>query len=541
MPPHIAANSVAAPFLVLAELEIDPDVVTTSLWSHLLTVGGVLLALFALARLLGERRQPGNTLAWLMGIILVPYVGVPLYLLVGGRKIRRLARRKRRIRLPVPPEARAGAATLAHPVAQAIRTNGAGDPVGGNTVRLLLDGEDAFAELERRILAARHTIHIATFILARDGVGRRLVQLLARRAREGVKVRLQLDALGCFFSSGRFVDPLRQAGGEVATFLPVVPLSGRGSANLRNHRKIAVFDRETTLVGGHNLAREYLGPQPWRKRWTDLGAVITGPAAAQLDEVFLADWTFATGRAPETETHPSSQNIVTENTEPQHGVHGVPSAESDSFPSGSSDSPPPPCPLCPSSVPSVTKMSAFTSELQIVASGPDVSGDPLYEGILSMIQEAKRSIWIVTPYFIPDEVLLRSLIVKARAGRDVTLILPARSNHPITDLARRSFLRQLVRAGARVLAYQPRMLHAKTIIVDDSLALVGSANVDMRSLFVNFEIGVVLHTPTDVHPLRAWAGELTRHCQPLTLADLKRRRMPFNFLEDLSRLLTPLL
>jgi cardiolipin synthase len=486
------------PFLAEIVLpEITTDVVTTSLWSHLLTVGGVLLALFALARLLGERRQPGNTLAWLMAIILVPYVGVPLYLLLGGRKIRRLAARKRRIRLPVPPEARAAAATLAHPVAQAISTNGAGEPVGGNTVRLLRDGQDAYAELERRILAARHTIHVATFILGRDRTGRRIVQLLARRAREGVRVRLQLDALGCLFSSRRFVDPVRAAGGEVATFLPVVPLTSRGSANLRNHRKIAVFDHAVAIVGGHNLAREYLGPQPWRKRWTDLGAVIEGPAAAQLDDVFLADWTFATGRPVEPETL----------------------------------APPP-------DFPSAT---AAASELQVIASGPDVTGDPLYEGLLAMIQEAKQSIWIVTPYFIPDEVLLRSLIVKARAGRDVTLILPARSNHPVTDLARRAYLRQLVRAGARVLAYQPRMLHAKTVIVDDALGLIGSANVDMRSLFVNFEIGVMLHTPGDVHALRAWAGELARHSQPVLLSDLKRRRFPANTLEDLSRLLTPLL
>ena len=257
--------------LLLAEISLPDemtDVVTTSLWSHLFTVGGMLLALFALARLFGERRQPGNTLAWIMGIVLIPYLGVPLYLLLGGRKIRRLAARKRRIRLPGVPGTQASAATLASPVAQSISTNGAAAPIGGNHVRLLTDGEAAFAEFEKQIRAARHTIHIATFILGRDAVGRRLIQLLAERARAGVKVRLQLDALGCFFSSGRFADPLREAGGEVARFLPVMPLSGRGSANLRNHRKIAVFDGQHAIIGGHNLAREYLGPQTWKKRWT---------------------------------------------------------------------------------------------------------------------------------------------------------------------------------------------------------------------------------------------------------------------------------
>ncbi len=482
--------------------EIDPvmaDLVTTSLWSLLVAVGGVLLSLFGLARLFGERRAPANTLAWLMAIVLLPYIGVPLYLLLGGRKLRQLTARKRRIRLPVSPAQRAAEATRTHPVAQAISTNGAGDPVGGNALRLLRSGEEAFAALERQILAARHTIHIATFILGRDPVGRRIVQLLARRAREGVRVRLQLDALGCFLSSRRFVDPIREAGGEVATFLPVLPLSGRWSANLRNHRKIAVFDHTTAIVGGQNLAREYLGPHVWHKRWTDIGAVIRGPAAALLDEVFIADWAFATGR-------PVDPGTVT------------------------------PSPFVPA-----LPTPAGPGELQVVASGPDVSGDPLYEGLLAMIQEAQSSVWIVTPYFIPDEVLLRTLIVKARAGRDVALVVPARSNHPVTDLARRPCLRQLVRAGARVLAYEPRMLHAKTVIVDDRLALIGSANVDMRSLFVNFEIGVVLHTPENVHALRAWAGELTRDCRPLVLADLRRRRFPANLAEDLARLLAPLL
>jgi cardiolipin synthase len=492
--------------MILPLAELDP-VVKTSLWSHLLTVGGVVLAIFALARLLGERRQPGNTVAWLLSIILVPYVGVPLFLVFGGRKIKRLAARKRRLRrnLPTLPADRARAATLANPTAQTIATNGAGEPLGGNQVRLLTTGLDAYFELERQILAARHTIHIATFILGRDAVGRRIVNLLARRAREGVQVRLQLDALGCFFSSKHFVDPIREAGGEVARFLPVLPLSSRGSANLRNHRKIAVFDRDTAIVGGHNLAREYMGPHPWRKRWADLGAVITGPAAGLLDEVFLADWSFASRQSLDTLRRTLAASAAAASPRP-----------------------------------------AFTgedanAELQVVASGPDVTGDPLYEGIVSMIQEATRSIWLVTPYFIPDEVILRMLVVKARAGRDVTLILPARSNHPVADCARRPYLRQLVRAGARVLAYEPRMLHAKAVIVDDRLGLIGSANVDMRSLFVNFEIGVVMHSAPEVNALSAWAGELAREARPITLGHLKRRRFPANLAEDLSRLLAPLL
>ncbi len=518
-----------AAFILAADVA---DVVTTSLWSHAYTVGGVLLALFALARLASERRQPGNTLAWLLGIVLLPYVTVPFFLLFGGRKIRRLAARKRRLRLPSPAASRASAATLAHPVSQTICTNGAGEAVGGNTVRLLLSGEDAFSELERQILAARHTIHIATYILARDRVGHRLVKLLARRAREGVRVRLQLDALGCFFTSGRFVDPLRQAGGEVAKFLPVLPLSSRGSANLRNHRKVAVFDRHTAYVGGHNLAREYLGPTPWAKRWVDIGAIIRGPAAELLDEVFLADWSFATRRRLET-LH--------------RELERYPPAPPPTTLAPSPPSPPvSPSPSSPTQSPAPEAREAFApasarSEVQVVASGPDVSGDPLYEGMLAMIQEAARSIWIVTPYFLPDEVLLRSLIVKARAGRDVTLILPERSNHPVTDLARRPCLRQLVRAGARVLAYQPRMLHAKALIVDEQIGLIGSANMDMRSLFVNFEIGVVLYSASDAQALRVWAGKLLLECRPLGLPDLKRPKFPANLAEDLSRLLTPLL
>jgi cardiolipin synthase len=463
---------------------------------HLLTVGGFLLAVFLIARLMSEKRQPGNTVAWLLVITLIPYVGVPLYLLFGGRKLRRLVARKSRL-APVPATGTAVTSpAAAGAVAQALVLNGACVPVGGNAVRFVTRGDEAFAELVRQIRAARHTIHLMTFILGRDDTGRRIVELLAQRAREGVKVRLLLDAVGCLFTSRGFVEPLRRAGGEVYRFMPVLPLQRRSSANLRNHRKIAVFDHHTAILGGHNLAGEYMGPTPLKKRWRDFGAVIEGPAVELLNEIFLADWCFASG-----------QSVAK-----LHAAGGGPVIA----PRG-------------------------TCELQVVASGPDVAGDPLYEGILSFVQEAKHRIWIITPYFIPDEVLFRSLLVKARTGREVKLVVPAKSNHLIADHARRYYLRELQQAGAQVLLYQPGMMHCKGMIVDDRIGLLGSANFDLRSLFVNFEVGVFVYSEPEVQAMRAWAQELIAHSAPMTATKLARRRLLGNIAEDVSRLLAPLL
>lgn len=473
-----------------------PDAVTSSLWPHLFAITGFLLAFFAIARLMREKRQPSNTLAWLLVIVLIPYIGVPLFLIFGGRKLQQLAQRKGRILPHLPGIKAANPVTAASPTVHTMTAAGACEPVGGNTVRLITTGEEAFAELAAQIRAAKHSIHLITFILGRDDTGRRLVRLLAERARAGVKVRLLLDALGCLFSSRGFVDPLREAGGEVVRFMPVIPLSPRSSANLRNHRKIAIFDQHTAIVGGHNIAREYMGAAPWRKRWVDFGAVISGPGAALLNEVFLADWAFASGQSLDKLHRELDPNAV---------------------------------------------RAEGSSELQVVASGPDVSGDPLYEGIVSMIQEAEQSIWIITPYFIPDEVLLRSLIVKARAGKDVTLIVPAHSNHPVTDYAGRHALRQIQNAGGRVLMYGPGMMHAKAMIVDDRIGLLGSANFDLRSLFVNFEIGVTLYSEPDVRAMRIWAGEMVRKCREFSPRNKHRLRFAHDLAEDISRLIAPLL
>jgi cardiolipin synthase len=158
-----------------------------------------------------------------------------------------------------------------------------------------------------------------------------------------------------------------------------------------------------------------------------------------------------------------------------------------------------------------------------------------------MIQEARESIWIVTPYFIPDDVLLRSLIVKARAGKDVTLVTPRSSNHPVADFARRHYVRELQRAGANVLLFAPGMLHSKAMVVDDTVALLGSPNFDLRSLFVNFEIGVLVHSAPDVSAIKAWAVDVAQRCQVPKPERRRKTRVLGNVIEDLSRLLAPLL
>lgn len=479
---------------------MDPELLHTTergLWQYLFAVIGGILIFFAVARLMSERRQPTNTVAWLLAIILLPWIGVPLYLLLGGRKLRRLAHRKSPLCPVLPSMVPASARIALSPTAQLITTAGACPPIGGNKIQFLTTGEQAYRALAAQIAAAQHSIHITTFILARDDTGKRIIKLLAERARDGVRVCLLLDAVGCIFSSRGFCNPLRQAGGEVRTFMPVFPFfTTRSSANLRNHRKIAIFDQQTAIVGGHNLAREYMGPTHHRRRWRDFGALIEGPSVALLEEVFLADWAFA-GNEPLHEAHRHDRL-----------VHVKP---------------------------------AGTADTQVVASGPDVLGDPLYEAILSLIQEAENRIWIVTPYFIPDEVLLRSLIVKARAGCDVTLIVPKRSNHPITDFARRHYLRELQAAGARIRLFSPGMLHSKAMIIDQRIGLLGSANFDLRSLFVNFEIGVLIYSEKDVLEMDRWARDLLQHSHMPRHHSLWHQRLFGNVLEELSRLLAPLL
>jgi cardiolipin synthase len=352
---------------------------------------------------------------------------------------------------------------------------------------------------------ARTTIHITTYILGRGQVGTALVSRLAAKAAEGVSVRLLLDDVGSWRVGRRFLAPLLAQGAKVAFFMPVLHIPFRGRANLRNHRKIMVADGRIAVTGGMNLAWPYMGPAPDPGYWRDLSAVVEGPAAADLEALFYSDWAFATG-----EELP------------------VPGAVED-----------PPGPARERVAPQLASQTTTHSAglVQVVASGPDVPDDPLYESLVSLIFAARRRIWIVTPYFIPDEMLIRSLNLAARRGVDVRLIVPASSNHISADLARESYLRELHEAGGQVLLYEPGMLHAKAVVFDDSLAVIGSANMDNRSLFLNYEVALFLYSQREVVAVIRWAEGLQAQCR----RDLPRAGWARELVQNVVRLLSPLL
>jgi cardiolipin synthase A/B len=459
-------------------------------FSDILTHLGFLLALVFLANLLRQRRSPSSTVAWLLVILWLPYVGVPLYLMLGGRKMSRLARRKERIyHRPGGPSGddHSGA------VGRLLASYGIPPARAGNRVELVTSGEVAYERALRLIDEARSTIHITTYILGRDEGSRVLVEHLTRRASEGIAVQLLLDDVGSWRVGRRFLAPLKAAGAQVAFFMPKFHLPFRGRANLRNHRKIIVVDGRIALTGGMNLAWPYMGPPALKNQWQDASVVVEGPAVSDLEDLFASDWKFTTGADPVASPEQFHPNFS------QGGME--------------------------------------STVVQVVASGPDVAGDPLYESLLALIFSAEDRIWIVTPYFVPDEMLARALILATRRGVDVRLIVPARSNHLTADLARASYLRDLFNAGARVLLYAPVMLHAKAIIFDDQLAVIGSANMDMRSLFLNYEVALFVASPTQVAEVAAWARGLMID----TVPELPPPGLPRELAENVVRLLSPLL
>jgi len=468
-----------------------------------LSTAGYIFAFILIPRIIFERRQPAATVAWVLSIALLPVVGVPLYYLLGGRRIRR------HIRAKIGAVGSAGSSVekrvkpkdFSSPVAvscsSVLAAAGAPPPVTDNRVNIINRGDEAYRAILGLIEEARDHIHAQFFILDVDPVGKRFIHALAARAKTGVRVRLLLDAVGSWRALRRLVRPLRRAGGEVAEFLPALPLHRKWSAHLRNHRKLLITDGKTAFCGGMNIGKKYMNPKREKHQWRDTGAVIHGPAVRDLQVVFLDDWAFAT-----EETGPTGH-------------------------------------LFPSLPPPLRK-SPQTGTLQVVTSGPDRTLRPIYQGVFAAFTSARRRIWIATPYFVPDDAIGTSLENAALRGIDVRLIVPEKSDLRMVWMAGKSYFDDLMLAGVKIYLYRPTILHTKVLIIDDAVGVVGSSNVDIRSFFLNFELGVFLYGEKEIELLEsAFEEDLSRSLR-LDPATFSRRPRSVRFLEDTCRIFSPL-
>src|SRR5436190_10874175 len=388
----------------------------TSAWTFAFAIAGTViavgilmmpLALLVVSVILRQRRSPASSVTWLLSILLLPIICIPLFWLFGSRKIQGIVRSKPPVELTVIEPA---AVDAAHPDSARAAIDLKPERITRqNALTFHQDGEAAFADVISLIDNAKRSIDIQTYTLKADSTGTALLERLMARAKEGIEVRLLVDGYGSFHMSRWALRKLRRAGGKVAYFLPIWRITLLNRSNLRNHRKIAIFDQERVFAGGRNLADEYLGPKPDPKRWADFSFVLEGPAAGHYGEIFQYDWAFANRQ--KAASKPAIARVA-------------------------------------------TKGGAV---MQVVPSGPDVLDDGLFAGILSFIFAAKKRLWIVSPYFLPNEMLAEALRIAVLRGIDVRIVVPEKSDEVLVNLARGQYLRDLASQGAKVLYYTPGM------------------------------------------------------------------------------------
>ncbi|MBU0663102.1 MAG: PLDc N-terminal domain-containing protein [Proteobacteria bacterium] len=454
------------------------------IFSHSFLVVGEIFFLSALLHMVYQRRTPTSMISWLLAIILLPHLAVPLYFILGSRK-RTSSKTKSMFSLrsvtDLPLE-------KANPIDGVLRANGIPGGTQGNRFALYTDGTEAYSALLQEIEKAKESIFISTYVFNNDAVTAQLLKALTKRATEGVEIKILIDSLGSFplYCFQHPFKKLRQAGAMISFFMPILQMPFRNYINLRNHRKIYLFDRRIVLTGGMNLSAEYMGPTPEPGRWNDLLFLIEGPAVFHYLEIFASDWAYACG-------------------------HTTPIAL-DTVPLGYGD-----------------------AYIQVVPSGPDIARDALFESLICAIYTAQKRIWIVTPYFVPVTSLQEALIIAHHKGVDVKLITPYESNHLLADLVRSSYMRELMEAGVEVALYKGPMLHAKAILFDDTGAMLGSVNIDNRSLLLNYEVVSFAYSVPIISEVNAWMEKLLQDSHhEMKPAGIMRR-----LAENLMRIVAP--
>ncbi len=461
-----------------------------------------------------ERRHPSATFAWVLALIFVPVFGLLAYWTIGRQPVRTHRRRRRRRQLNageamrqmanlhnLPPELSGPQRGL---VQLALRTAAA--PLRrADRVDLVAAGASAWDSLATDIRRAEHSIHLEFYTWRDDTTGRKMIDLLIERARSGVRVRVLYDHLGSLTTPARHFAPLVEAGGRVERFAPLrAPWLRRPRANFRNHRKIVALDWQVGYVGGLNIADEYLGTDARGSRWEDLFARIEGDAVLGLQGIFLEDWYEVTGETIEIpkEARPAWR-------------HGDP--------------------------PAYTLQESSGALVQIIPSGPDVTvASAIASQFTAAIACSHQRCWLATPYFIPDEPLKLTLRTAALRGVDVRILLPRQGDVRLVALASRTYHESLLEAGCRIFEY-PEMLHSKYLVVDDSLAAIGSANMDVRSFYLNYEVTAMFYDDKVNDQLATLFRSDLEHCEQVSREALRQRRPIQRISESVARVLSPLL
>ncbi|MYL49618.1 cardiolipin synthase [Halobacillus litoralis] len=464
--------------------------------------------LLALAIIFLERRDASATWAWLMVLLFIPVAGFFLYLIFG----RRLSNKEI---FTWDKKSRLGLLAAVQEQLTAIKNNELkvqhediipyedliymhlknNDALlsQNNEVEIFTDGQKKFHALIEDLEKAEDHIHLLYYILRDDNLGHRLADVLKKKAMEGVEVKLLYDDMGSRLLKRSYIRSLKEAGVQVESFFPSLIPKVNMKINYRNHRKLAIIDGEIGYIGGFNIGDEYLGFSKRFGYWRDTHLRVEGEAVNNMQTRFILDW-----------NHASRRDIVYE----QRYYQSKPKGD---------------------------------VGMQIVSSGPDSEWEQIKHGYLKMILSAKEYVYIQTPYFIPDDSLLDALRVAVLSGVDVRIMIPNKPDHPFVYWATFSNIGDMLKAGANIYVYQKGFLHAKTIVVDGKIASVGTANIDVRSFRLNFEVNAFLYHPEVAQSLADRFHEDIVESTELTFKLYQGRTKWIRFKEAISRLLSPIL
>ena len=452
----------------------------------------VAAALFAAGHAVVYKREPRSAAMWLLVIMLLPAAGPVMYALLGVNRVQRRAARMRGTRVrPRPPISleKTLPGTQLTPLARLIDQVAERPLVSGNAVEPLVDGKEAYPAMLQAIEAARTSVALASYIFHSDGIGRQFIDALMRAHGRGVAVRVLIDDVSSRLSWSSPARELRRAGVPLGVFNPTLVPARLHAMNLRNHRKILIVDGSVGFTGGMNIDRRYWGDGAYR----DLHFVLRGPVVGQLMEVFLEDWRFATDEA----------------------LHGAPW-------------------VC--APPDAGQCIART-----IDGGPDESTERLRWAFIGGANEARRSVRIATPYFLPEAALISELNAAAMRGVEVDILLPEKSDLPHVHWAMMHQLWQVLEYGCRVWLRPPPFDHSKLMVVDAEWTLFGSGNWDARSLRLNFELDVECYSRELGRRMDRLMLDRRTESEPVSLQTLAARSLPVKLRDGVARLFAPLL